>query len=236
MIRNYMGRKIFCLIPARSGSKRIKKKNIKDFCGLPIIAWSIKAAYKSKLFDRIIVSTDDDEIAKIARFHGAEVPFRRPTNISCDKSTTLDVIKHFISFINEPYVSNPIIFCLYATTPFITEKEMNLGLKKYLETNESRILFLAKEYNHPIERSFFINKEGSSVLNDPKSGNIRTQDLIPKFHDSGQYYIGSKICWESISTIIDGNLPFIIDNFISHDIDFEKDWEFAEKLFKAINL
>jgi len=230
-----MKRPIYCLIPARSGSKRIPKKNIKNFCGLPIIAWSIKSAINSNLFDRVIVSTDDIEISEIALNYGAEVPFKRPKNLSDDYSTTLEVINHFISLLDDSIKScNPIIFCLYATAPFIKNKQIRIGLSKFLESDQNHILFLAKEYNHPIERSFFINEDGYSVLNFPNSGNQRTQDLRPKFYDAGQFYIGAANSWNSQNTIIQDNYPLVISNFISHDIDNKKDWEYAEKLYKSI--
>ena len=230
-----MKKKIYCVIPARSGSKRIPKKNIKEFCGLPIIAWSIKSALNSNLFDEVIVSTDEDEIANISLKYGAKVPFKRPKKYSEDYSTTSDVINHFLTTIPESINTNPIVFCLYATAPFITEKEINLGFSKFIEIGQKNILFLAKEYIHPIERSFSINESGLSVSTFIDSGNYRTQDLIPKFHDAGQFYIGSAQTWQFLKSVIDNNFPLVIPELISHDIDNLRDWNYAEKLFKILH-
>ncbi len=222
-----------CIIPARGGSKRIIKKNIKNFCGKPIISYPIYEAIKSKLFDRVIVSTDNEEIQQIAKRHGAEVPFTRPSEISDDYTSTIEVIKHGIEFIQEKEKIN-YVCCLYPTAVFIKSKDLIDG-KNFLESNHSSsILLTAKKYSHPLKRSFFINENGKSETLFDEYLNSRTQDLDDFYHDAGQFYYGKSSEWLKISNLINNDIPFILPYWRVHDIDTLEDWKRAELIFKIL--
>lgn len=221
-----------CVIPARGGSKRIKKKNIKNFQGKPIIYYPIKEALKSNIFDEIIVSTDDNEIEEIALKYGAKVPFKRPSEISGDMSNTLEVILHSIQF---KELKNQIDFvcCLYPTAVFIKsfdlQKAFDLSKKQ-----SSNIVLCAVEYSHPIERSFTLDQNGFTKLRFKNFANSRTQDLKQTFHDAGQFYFGSSLTWKNTENIINNALPYKIPSWRVIDIDTIDDWERAELIYKLL--
>ncbi|KGJ97010.1 pseudaminic acid cytidylyltransferase [Colwellia psychrerythraea] len=217
------------IIPARGGSKRIPRKNIKDFCGKPMIAYSIEAAKKSGCFERIIVSTDDSEIASVAKQYGAEVPFTRPDNISDDYASTLDVIAHAITELNLP--KNTKICCIYATAPLISSDKLSEGLAIF---NASRLdyVFSATEFSYPIQRAFKLSTNGHVEMFQPEHFNSRSQDLEQAYHDAGQFY------WGSVSSFLlktpifgDTSKPIILPITQVKDIDTPDDWRLAEMLF-----
>tara|TARA_B100000767_G_C19717045_1_gene515458 strand:- start:239 stop:931 length:693 start_codon:yes stop_codon:yes gene_type:complete len=223
-----------CIIPARGGSKRILKKNIKLFHGKEIIYYSINCALESKLFDKIIVSTDDLEIAEIAKKFGAEVPFIRPKNISDDKTDTIPVIKHAINFLTKEGLNIQDICCIYATAPFVNKDDL---IKSYdiFKTQKWDFVFPATEFHYPIFRSFEKKDNDSIKMFYPKHYHSRSQDLKKAYHDAGQFYWGKLDAWKHESKIFSSKSTFLnIPNWRVNDIDTLEDWKRAEILFKIL--
>ncbi|MBB1320165.1 pseudaminic acid cytidylyltransferase [Shewanella sp. SR43-8] len=223
------------LIPARGGSKRIPRKNIKLFHGKPIIAYSIEAAIASGCFDKIIVSTDDAEIAEVAQQYGAEVPFMRPASIADDYATTMMVIQHFISWCEAKKWQLEFVCCIYATAPFIQPKDIQLGLKQ-LEASDCDYVFSATPFEFPIQRAILLSDDSRVSMFQPQYLNARSQDLIEAFHDAGQFY------WGKVSAFKFGQPFFSERSEIVNlprkrvqDIDTTEDWEFSEALFIVLN-
>ena len=223
-----------CVIPARGGSKRIPKKNIKMFCGKPIIQWSIEAALESNCFDRVIVSTDSEEISIISKALGAEVPFIRPSNLSDDFTATAPVINHAIQYMSQNFQSVELACCIYATAPFIEANYIQDGLRKIIE-NEANFSFSVTTFPFPIQRAIKLNKENKSEMFFPENLNKRSQDLEDSYHDAGQFYWGKSSAWlEGKRMFEDNSIPIIIPRHKVQDIDNEEDWIRAEIMFKAI--
>lgn len=222
------------VIPARGGSKRIPRKNIKFFCGKPMIAWSIEAAKKSECFDRVIVSTDDDEIADIALASGAEVPFLRPKELSDDFTGTAPVISHAIDWMSREFEPIHKACCIYATAPFIQSGDLQAGLS-LLENSNANFAFAVTSYAFPIQRAIRINAEDRVEMFQPEYFSTRSQDLEEAFHDAGQFYWGKASAWQSGEPIFSGNAtPILIPRYRVQDIDTPEDWQRAEWLFKAM--
>ena len=220
------------IIPARGGSKRIKNKNIKEFHGKPIIAWSIETALKSKCFDKIIVSTDSEKIKKIAEKYGAEIPFLRPKNLSDDYTPTAPVISHSIKYLEKKGCSIDFACCIYPTAPFLKAEYLLKGLEHIIKNNVQYV-FSATNYNFPIQRSFFINKNKKIEMFFPNKYLTRSQDLIKCFHDAGQFYWGKKESWIDNTPLFSGDsFPIILPNYLVQDIDTIEDWQRAEKIFQ----
>ncbi len=219
------------IIPARGGSKRIPRKNIKEFCGKPMIAYSIEAAKKSECFERIIVSTDDSEIANVAKQYGAEVPFIRPDDISDDYASTLDVIAHAITELNLPKNTN--VCCIYATAPLISSRKLVEGLTIF-NTSDLDYVFSATEFSYPIQRAFKLSNNGHVEMFQPECFDSRSQDLEKAYHDAGQFYWGNASAFLH-KTPIFGNtsIPIILPITQVQDIDTPDDWRLAEMLFKV---
>jgi len=224
-----------CVIPARGGSKRIPKKNIKLFCGKPIISWSIEAALNSKCFDRIIVSTDNDEIKKIANHFGAETPFTRPDELSDDFSSTADVIKHAIELQNDIEQDHDIVCCIYPTAPFIRSSDILKGLQVLIDFEADYSLSVTS-YPYPIQRALKLNEQNLIDMVSPQYLNSRSQDLDPNFHDAGQFYWGRASAWLNSRPIFGGNSRSVyIPRYRAQDIDDEEDWISAELMFQNIS-
>lgn len=221
-----------CFIPARGGSKRIKKKNINLFYGKPIISYPISEAIKSNIFDEIIVSTDDDEIAKIALRYGAKVPFKRPSNISGDMTTTLEVIQHGIQF-KELKSELDLVCCLYPTAVFIESFDLQNAYNIW-EMHQNNIVLCAVEYRHPIERAFTIDQSGITQLRFKDFANSRTQDLKKSFHDAGQFYFGSTLTWNTSENLVNNAIPYKMPPWRVNDIDTIDDWKRAELIYKLL--
>ena len=189
----------YAIILARSKSKRIKKKNIKKFKGKPILAWTIKNIINSKKFGRVLVSTDDKNIAKIAIKYGAEVPFIRPKYLSGDYTGTKEVVNHAIKYLeNTNHIIN-IVGCFYGTSVFAKPNLIRKGFR--LLSNEIKFVFLAKKTDSQSYRSFMLNKK-NIIIKTSKKVNSRTQDLIKKFQDLGQFYIGKCNTWKKQKIIL----------------------------------
>jgi pseudaminic acid cytidylyltransferase len=227
---------IVAMIPARGGSKRIPRKNIKLFHGKPIIAYSIEAALKSGLFDEVIVSTDDEEIASVAKQYGAKVPFIRPEKLSDDYATTVEVIKHTLNWYSEHSKDISVICCVYATAPFIKKSVITEGYKAITEKGY-QFSFVATEFPFPIQRAIKVTEQGAVSMFCPETMNTRSQDLEKSYHDVGQLY------WGHAQAFLD-NRPLyspdacavIIPASDARDIDTPEDWQFAEILYQALYL
>lgn len=218
------------VIPARGGSKRIPGKNIRAFAGKPMIAYSIECALKSGLFDRVIVSTDDNDISHIAREFGAEVPFTRPAELSDDFTTTTDVIAHAIGFLQQAGSEPTSVCCIYATAPFVREDDLWRGLK-ILESGEWQFVFSATNFAAPIFRSFRENVRGGLEMFFPDQFNTRSQDLPEALHDAGQFYWGRPQAWLDRVRIFGERSTIVkIPRWRVLDIDTEEDWAQAEMM------
>lgn len=224
-----------CVIPARGGSKRIPKKNIKIFCGKPIIAWSIELSIASKCFDKIIVSTDDLEIADTAKKYGAEVPFLRSKVLSDDYVGTVPVISDAVKWQTDHFEKPHYVCCVYATAPFIQLGILKDALK-ILKDSNFEYTFPATNYAYPIQRSFRIKNNQRLEMFYPKHYNSRSQDLEEAFHDAGQFYWGSADAWLDNKPIISENSKAILvpRNKVV-DIDTSEDWQIAERMFEFFN-
>jgi N-acylneuraminate cytidylyltransferase len=222
------------IIPARGGSKRIPRKNIKLFHGKPIIAYSIEAAKKSHCFDKIIVSTDDQEIAQIALEYGAEVPFVRPQKIADDHATTLEVIKHALTWCMGEKWNVDKACCIYPTAPFLLPEDIQQGLQKLSQPN-IEYAFSATTFAFPIQRAISLNSDETIKMLYPEYEKTRSQDLQQAYHDAGQFYWGKASAFLSEKSIFDKHSKAIIlpRNRVQ-DIDTFEDWEFAESLFKLV--
>ncbi len=224
-----------CVIPARGGSKRIPKKNIKNFCGKPIIAWSIQTAKESKCFDKIIVSTDDDQIANLAQKYGAEVPFMRPKELADDYTATVPVISHAIEWQIANDHKPMYVCCIYPTAPFIKTTDLQRGLR-ILKKSNSDYAFSATDYPYPIQRSFRISKNNTLEMFYPEHYNSRSQDLEEAFHDAGQFYWGLTDAWLDDRPIFsEKSSPILISRKRVQDIDTPEDWQVAVNMFEAVN-
>jgi len=222
------------VIPARGGSKRIPRKNIKDFCGKPMIAWSIEAAKNSGLFDRIIVSTDDVEIAEVAKQWGAEVPFMRPVELSNDYAGTTEVIAHATQWALDQGLDLDAVCCIYATAPFVQEADLKRGLEA-LESGDWAYAFTATDFAAPIFRSFKQNADGGIEMFFPEYFSTRSQDLPTALHDAGQFYWGRPSDWLEGKRIFDRHsVPVIVPRWRVQDIDNWDDWKRAELIFNQL--
>jgi len=225
---------ILAIIPARGGSKRIPRKNIKPFCGKPMIAWSIEAALESGCFDRVIVSTDDDEIAEVARQQGAEVPFMRPAELSDEHTGTIPVIRHAIETINSQGRLVGQACCLYATAPFIRAEDLRQGLE-ILQDSDVDYAFSVTSYAFPIQRAIRLTRDGRVEMFNPEYFSARSQDLEEAYHDAGQFYWGHADAWLQGKMIFTpASLPVMLPRHRVQDIDTPEDWVRAEWLFKAM--
>lgn len=223
------------VIPARSGSKRIPRKNIKIFCGKPIIAWSIEAALSSGCFDHVIVSTDDEEIADVAVAHGAEVPFMRPPELSDDTTGTIPVVAHAINLMVQQFGPMQFTCCLYATAPFVQAQDLRQGLK-VLQQSGAKYAFSVTSYAFPIQRAIRICADGRAEMLNPENGNTRSQDLEEMYHDAGQFYWGQSSAWLNHLPIFERNgVPVRLPRERVQDIDTSEDWKEAEFKFRILS-
>lgn len=225
------------VIPARGGSKRIPRKNILPFCGKPMIEWSIRVALDSALFEHVIVSTEDAEIAEIARACGAEVPFTRPAELADDFTGTVPVIAHAIDACDELFGPPTQVCCLYATAPFVTAGDLRTGLA-LLEATGADYAFSAARFAYPIQRAFRQTSGGLAQMIAPENDQARSQDLEPAFHDAGQFYWGTAEAWRDGRSILQGgrSAMSVLPAERVQDIDTPEDWTRAEAMFRVLNL
>lgn len=222
------------IIPARGGSKRIPRKNIKLFCGKPMIAWSIEAALQSACFDQVVVSTDDAEIAEVARHYGANVPFVRPAELSDDHTGTIPVIRHAIEWCNHQGQRVKHACCVYATAPFVSADDLRRGLGM-LQGNDCDYAFSVTSYAFPVQRALRLTEQGRVAMFNPEHFNTRSQDLDEAYHDAGQFYWGRAEAWLHGKMIFSpDSIPVLLPRHRVQDIDTPEDWTRAEWLFKAL--
>lgn len=222
------------VIPARGGSKRIPRKNIKTFAGKPMIAWSIEAALQSGCFDRVIVSTDDADIAAVAREYGAEVPFMRPAELSDDHTGTIPVIAHAVNWMASHGDAPAEVCCVYATAPFLLPADLQRGLDT-LRSSGAEYSFSVTSYAFPIQRAVRITKANRVEMFNPAQFNVRSQDLEEAWHDAGQFYWGNASAWLSGRPVFSSDAaPVVLPRYRVQDIDTVEDWERAALMFSAL--
>lgn len=223
------------VIPARGGSKRIPRKNIKEFCGKPMIAWAIEAAKNSGCFDHIIVSTDDSEIAEVAKDCGADVPFIRPKELSDDHTATRPVINHAIKECEKLYGPIDYVCCIYATSPLLDEKYIREAYSELINSNKN-FVFSAGEFSYPIQRAFRFLENGGLERTNPEHRNTRSQDLERTFHDAGQFYWGKTQAFlDNLDSVSENSTAYVLPSFAVQDIDTEQDWIRAELMRKSLD-
>lgn len=221
-----------CMITARGGSKRIPRKNIKPFCGRPIIEYSIEVALKANCFDEVMVSTDDAEIRDVALAAGAKVPFMRSPENSDDYSTTADVMKEVILTYREQGQDFDALCCIYPTAPFVTADRLKEGMRLLAEHDADSVLPVV-QYSYPIQRSLKITDKGQTVMNWPENYLARSQDLEPIYHDCGQFYcMKTSSLLEQMKMFANKTYPIIVSELEVQDIDNEDDWALAEIKYK----
>lgn len=220
---------MLAIITARGGSKRIPRKNIKEFMGKPMIAYAIDAALNSGIFEEVMVSTDDFEIAEISKKYGAQVPFMRSEKTSNDFAVTKDVILEVVDEYKKRGKEFDSICCIYPCVPFLTGEILKDAYAKFKKSSADRLTPVVR-FSFPIQRAFKVNKEGFLEYREPEHEFTRSQDLEPMFHDVGMFYFYKygKITSNQI-------LPYELDEQIVQDIDNESDWQMAEMKYKVLH-
>lgn len=228
-----------CVITARGGSKRIPRKNIRPFCGKPIIVWSIEAALGSGLFEHVIVSTDDAEIAEVAQSHGAAVPFMRPASLSDDYIGTGPVLRHATQWVANHIGCPEYVCCLYPTAPFVTPEILSASCRM-LRDGGATTLITAAQFPAPIQRALRVDQEGRIRMFQPEYFLSRSQDLEPAYHDAGQFF------WAKVGPLIAASqqkemhgfdpdaVMMVLPRYLVQDIDTEEDWQTAELMFQVL--
>jgi len=221
---------IVAIIPARGGSKRIPGKNIRNFAGKPIISYSIEAAEETGIFDRIIVSTDSEEIAQVAREYGAETPFIRPAEIADDYTGTDEVVLHALSWLKSSGCDFDYVCCIYPTAPLIRAEFIEKGFRLLKETGAATA-FSVTTFSYPVFRSLRTNDAGRMEMIWPENYKKRSQDLPEAYHDAGQFY------WADVPEYTEGkgflskdSVPVILPRYFVQDIDNEEDFKLAEAI------
>jgi pseudaminic acid cytidylyltransferase len=217
------------VIPARGGSKRIPRKNIKVFDGLPMIAYAISAALSSELFDQVIVSTDDDEIANVARLYGALAPFKRPTELSDDQTITVPVIGHATNWAIDQGFKVKATCCIYPCVPFLTSEVLKDAYQLFVNKNAEYVYPVVPFHSSPW-RGMTLPKEGPMQFIFPNYELTRTQDLPICYHDAGMFYWGKASAWVSGLPMHSNGHGYVMDGFNLVDIDTVEDWSRAERI------
>lgn len=231
-----MAKNAIAIIPARGGSKRIPKKNVKDFFGKPLIAYSIEVALASKLFEKVIVTTDDNNIASIAKKYGAEVPFIRPKELSDDFTGTADVVNHAVDYLESLGEHYEYICTIYATAPFLQVQYL-IEAYEALQKSDAVNAFSCTSMPFPIQRTFKLDKNGRCEMFRPEHYMTRSQDLEEAYQDAGQFYwTNRERQLESDNTVVfsDISIPIILPRHLVQDIDTLEDWQRAEYMYEAI--
>ncbi|WP_347911176.1 pseudaminic acid cytidylyltransferase [Pseudomonas grandcourensis] len=219
------------IIPARGGSKRIARKNLKPFDGVPMIVRSIRTALDSGLFERVVVSTDDEEIAQLARAHGADVPFLRPADLSDDFTGTAAVIVHAL----QQLPGFDYACCVYATAPLLQVRYLRQGFDLLEQHADKSFAFSVSNFGFPIQRALTLDGQGALTALYPEFRNTRSQDLPEAFQDAGQFYWGRSEAWLRGEVLFSpASLPVIVPRHLVQDIDTPEDWTRAEYLYAAL--
>lgn len=226
--------KKICIIPARGGSKRIPRKNVRLFLGKPIIAYSIEAALRSGVFDEVMVSTDDEEIVHVARQYGANVPFLRSPEMSTDMAMTAPVLIEVLDRYAQKGEDFPLCCCLYATAPFVNPQRLSEGMR-LLETSAVDSVLPVVRFSYPPQRGQVI-RDGYVVMIHPENYNVRSQDLEPVYHDVGQFYCLKSDSLRREKRLFCGKtMPVVLPETEVQDIDSEEDWQIAEMKYKILH-
>lgn len=222
--------KNLCIIPARGGSKRIPRKNVKSFLGKPMLTYSIETALQTGLFDEVMVSTDDKEIAEVARQNGAKVPFMRSAKTANDYATTADVLKEVISMYQEQGLEFDNFCCLYATAPLVQSKDIISAFERLCQSVFTCV-YPVVQFSYPIWRCLDLAKDGTMTRHWPEYENSRSQDLPKEYHDTGTFY------WYKTREWLSGNIKvggIEVSETVIQDIDTETDWKLAEMKYKLM--
>ena len=223
------------IIPARGGSKRIARKNIKLFHGQPMIAYSIRAALEAGVFGRVVVSTDDPEISEVAQALGAEVPFMRPPALADDHTGTVEVIQHALAVLAESGYQPEYACCLYATAPFVLPASLREGLALLQARADKAFAFSITDYGFPVQRAIRLDAQQCIEPLHPEYAKTRSQDLEPIFHDAGQFYWGRTAAWARGEPLFAAHsLPVLLPRYRVQDIDTPEDWQRAELMYAAL--
>jgi len=225
--------KCIAIIPARGGSKRIPKKNLKDFFGKPLIAYSIEVALASKLFEKVVVTTDDALIAEIAKAYGAEVPFVRPSELSDDFTGTDDVINHAIEYLEKQDEHYDYVCTIYATAPLLQKEYLIEGYEKLQKSNGVNA-FSATSMPFPIQRTFKLDEDERCEMFTPEHYMTRSQDLEEAYQDAGQFYWKKRDKKSSVIMFGQDSIPIILPRHLVQDIDTLEDWKRAEVMYKVL--
>lgn len=223
------------IIPARGGSQRIPRKNLKLFNGEPMIVGSIRAALASGCFAQVMVSTDDAEIAEVALAHGAQVPFIRPAQLADAYTGTAAVIKHAVGALQDQGQSFDYACCIYATAPLLQARYLQQGLQLLQAAPEKSYAFSVCDFGFPVQRALLINDKGALQAMHPEYRNTRSQDLPVAYQDAGQFYWGRSEAWLRDDVLFSpSSLPVILPRYLVQDIDTEQDWRRAEYMYAAL--
>ncbi len=226
--------KTLAIITARGGSKRIPRKNIKEFCSKPIIAYSIEAAIESGVFDEVMISTEDEEIAQISEGFGAKVPFFRSEKTASDYATTADVLLEVLDEYEKRGEYFDVACCIYPTAPFITAQRLKEAVET-LSDSDADILIPVVGFSYPPQRALII-EDGKLVFKYPENLSARSQDLEKHYHDAGQFYVFKTQAFKKTKNLMKGNImPMILDEMEVQDIDTEQDWELAQVKFELLH-
>ncbi|UZD97056.1 pseudaminic acid cytidylyltransferase [Pseudomonas corrugata] len=221
------------IIPARGGSKRIPRKNLKLFDGVPMIVRSIRTALESGVFDEVVVSTDDENIAELARAHGAQVPFMRPAALADDFTGTAAVIAHALGELQGEALD--FVCCIYATAPLLQARFLRQGLELLRGNPDKSFAFSVTGFGFPVQRALTLDEQGALTPLYPQFRDTRSQDLPEAFQDAGQFYWGRREAWLRGDTLFSPNsLPVILPRYLVQDIDTPEDWARAEYLYTAL--
>lgn len=224
--------KAVAIIPARGGSKRIPRKNIKLFCGKPIIAYAIETALNSDCFEKVIVSTDDEEIAEIALKFGAEIPYLRAKSLADDYATTIDVMADAVNRLPKEI---DYACCVYATSPLLIAEDIKKGLS-LIKQKKSNYAFSITSYPYPIQRALKLDDSEKISMFNPEHFLTRSQDLIEAWHDAGQFYWGTTEAWKNKTKIFSHeSIGVKVPRKRVQDIDTLEDWDMAEFLYRVMN-
>jgi pseudaminic acid cytidylyltransferase len=223
------------IIPARGGSQRIPRKNLKNFNGAPMIVWSIRAALDSGVFERIVVSTDDPEIAEVALAHGADVPFIRPAELSDHHTGTSPVIRHAVQALAEQGMTFDFACCLYATAPLLRPRYLRQGLQAIEGALDKSFAFSVCTFAFPVQRALVLEPSGGVEPMYPEFSTVRSQDLPQAYQDAGQFYWGRSAAWLRGDPVFSPlGVPIILPRHLVQDIDTEEDWLRAEYMYAAL--
>lgn len=223
------------LIPARGGSQRIPRKNLKLFNGQPMLVWSIRAALSSGVFDQVVVSTDDAEIAEVALAHGAQVPFMRPVELADAFTGTSAVVQHAVLALREQGQTFEYTCCLYATAPFVQARYLRQGLQLLQDAADKSYAFSVSSFGFPVQRALLIDDSGALQAMHPQYRHTRSQDLPAAYQDAAQFYWGRSDAWLRGDSVFSPlSLPVILPRHLVQDIDTEEDWIRAEYMYTAL--